>query len=139
MAYFAELMRKLADRPEFAVLYGPEELLVEAMAMGAHGGINGGSNLWPELYVGLYKAVLNHETERTGELQAIVAEISACVYSLSPEGSSYLRGMKCALSCLGYCRNVMAEPYVPYGPSETERIRATFRKLGLLDGKKVVV
>jgi hypothetical protein len=33
----------------------------------------------------------------------------------------------------------MAEPYEPYGPAETERIRATFRKLNLLDGKKRVI
>jgi dihydrodipicolinate synthase/N-acetylneuraminate lyase len=139
MTYFAELIRKLGDRPEFAVLCGPEELLAEAMAMGAHGGINGGSNLWPELYVELYRAALNHDRKRTGELQAIVAEISARVYNLGSDGSSYLRGMKCALSVLGYCRNIMAEPYEPYGPAETQRIRATFRKLGLLDGKKRVV
>jgi dihydrodipicolinate synthase/N-acetylneuraminate lyase len=138
MTYFAELIRKLAHRPDFAILCGPEELLAQAMAMGAHGGISGGSNLWPELYVELYRASLNRETERVRELHAMVAEIGS-VYNLSPDGSSYLRGMKCALSCLGYCRNVMAEPYEPYGPAETERIRATFRKLGLLDGKKRVI
>ncbi len=136
MSYFAELIRKLADRPDFAILCGPEELLGQAMSMGAHGGIAGGSNLWPELYVGLYGAALNRERERLKELQAIVAEIGSRVYNLSPEGSSYLRGMKCALSVLGCFRNVMAEPYEPYGPGDTERIRATFKKLGLLDGKK---
>jgi 4-hydroxy-tetrahydrodipicolinate synthase len=139
MTYFAELISKLADRPDFAILCGPEELLAQAMGMGAHGGISGGSNLWPELLVGLYKAALNRESERTAELQAMVTEIGANVYNLRPEGSSYLRGMKCALSVLGYCRNVMAEPYEPYGPVETENIRATFRKLGLLDGKTRLV
>ena len=138
MTYFAALIRTLADRPDFAILCGPEELLAQAMAMGAHGGISGGSNLWPELYVELYRATLNHDTERTGKLHAMVAEIGS-VYNLCPEGSSYLRGMKCALSVLGGCRNVMAEPYEPYGPAETEKIRATFRKLGLLDGKKRVI
>ena len=136
MVYFAELIRNLADRPDFAILCGPEELLAQAMAMGAHGGISGGSNLWPELLVALYQAASNGQTERTGELQAMVTEMGVSVYNLTPEGSSYLRGMKCALSVLGYCRNVMAEPYEPYGPAETEKIRATFRKLGLLDGKK---
>jgi 4-hydroxy-tetrahydrodipicolinate synthase len=139
MTYFAALIRKLADRPDFAILCGPEELLAQAMAMGAHGGISGGSNLWPELYVELYRASLNRETERVRELHAIVAEIGRSVYNLSPDGSSYLRGMKCALSVLDYCRNVMAEPYEPFGPAEAERIRATFRKLGLLDGKKRVI
>jgi 4-hydroxy-tetrahydrodipicolinate synthase len=139
LTYFAELIRKLADRPEFAILCGPEELLAQTMAMGAHGGISGGSNLWPELFVGLYKAALNRDTERIAELQAMVAEIGKNVYNLRPEGSSYLRGMKCALSVLGCCRNVMAEPYEPYGQDETEKIRATFRSLGLLDGETRVV
>jgi dihydrodipicolinate synthase/N-acetylneuraminate lyase len=138
MTYFAEVIRKLADRPDFAILCGPEESLAQAMAMGAHGGISGGSNLWPELFVALYQAALNQEKGRIAELQIIVAEIGS-VYNLTPEGSSYLRGMKCALSVLDYCRNVMAEPYEPFGPAETERIRATFRKLGLLDGKKRVI
>jgi dihydrodipicolinate synthase/N-acetylneuraminate lyase len=132
MTYFAELVGQLADRPDFAVLYGPEELLAEAIAMGAHGGICGGSNLWPELYVELAQAASNHETERVRELQAIVMEISNSVYHVSAEGSSYLRGMKCALSILGSCRNVMAEPYEPYGPAESERIRAGLTKAGLL-------
>jgi 4-hydroxy-tetrahydrodipicolinate synthase len=139
MTYFAELIRTLADRPDFAILCGPEELLAQAMAMGAHGGISGGSNLWPELFVALYRAALNRDTERIGRLQTMVAEIGSNVYNLRPEGSSYLRGMKCALSVLGCCRNIMAEPYEPYGPAETEQIRVTFRKLGLLDGEKRVV
>jgi len=139
MTYFADVIRKLSDRPDFAILCGPEELLAQAMAMGAHGGISGGSNLWPELYVELYRASLNRETERLRDLQGVVAEIGSKVYNLTQDGSSYLRGMKSALSCLDYCRNVMAEPYEPFGAAETEKIRATFRKLGLLDGKKVVV
>lgn len=132
MSYFAEPVRKLADHPEFAILYGPEELLARAIAMGAHGGICGGSNLWPELYVELAQAASNHDAERVRELQTTVMEISNSVYHVSTEGSSYLRGMKCALSILGCCRNVMAEPYEPYGPAESERIRAALMKVGLL-------
>jgi dihydrodipicolinate synthase/N-acetylneuraminate lyase len=131
MKYFAGLIQACADRPEFAILCGPEELLVEAMAIGAHGGIAGGSNLWPELYVDLYKAAVNHDAERLRELQAVVMAISKGVYHGGTDGSSYLRGMKTALSLLGYCRNIMAEPYEPFGPIETERIRATLRKAGL--------
>jgi hypothetical protein len=52
MTYFAELIRKLA----------------EAIAMGAHGWICGGSNLWPELYVSLAQAASNRDTERIREL-----------------------------------------------------------------------
>jgi hypothetical protein len=65
-------------------------------------------------------------------LQATVMEISNSVYHASAEGSAYLRGTKCALSILGYCRNMMAEPYEPYGPVESERIRAGLAKIGLM-------
>ncbi len=132
MDYFADLIRALADRPEFAILCGPEELLADAMAMGAHGGIAGGSNLSPELYIELYQAALRHDAARVIELQKIVDIISEGVYRGGPDGSSYLRGMKCALSILGYCGNIMAEPYQPYGTAATERIRATLTNAGLL-------
>ena len=65
-------------------------------------------NLKGNILVGLYQAASNRETGRTAELQAIVTEMGANVYNLKPERSSYLRGMKCALSVLGYCRNIMA-------------------------------
>lgn len=132
MSYFADLIHTLADRPEFAILCGPEELLADAMAMGAHGGIAGGSNLAPQLYVELYQAALRHDTARVMELQKTVDAISEGVYRGGTDGSSYLRGMKCALSILGYCRNIMAEPYQPYGTAAAERIRTALMYAGLL-------
>ncbi len=132
MNYFAELIRQLADRPEFTILCGPEERLAEAIAMGAHGGITGGSNLAPELYVDLYRSAVNGDTARVVELQRRVMTISKGVYHAGSEGSSYLRGMKCALSLLGSCRNVLAEPYEPFGPVETEVVRSALTEVGLL-------
>jgi 4-hydroxy-tetrahydrodipicolinate synthase len=132
MDYFAELIRRLADRPEFAVLCGPEERLAEAIAKGANGGIAGGSNLAPELFVELYRAATNRETQKVADIQTRVMTISSGVYNVRPDGSSYLRGMKCALSLLGSCRNIMAEPYEPLGPAETEAVRAALAEAGLL-------
>jgi len=132
MDYFAEVIRRLAGRPDFTILCGPEELLATSIGLGGHGGIAGGSNLSPELYVSLYEAAISHETERIRELQTIVMSISKGIYHAQPEGSAYLRGMKCALSLLGYCRNVMAEPYEPYGGEERESIRTTLADIGLL-------
>ncbi|MGH9664279.1 MAG: dihydrodipicolinate synthase family protein [Bryobacteraceae bacterium] len=132
MAYFAQVARVLAQRPDFTLLCGPEELLAESIALGGHGGIAGGSNLAPELYVGLYEAALNHETERIHQMQATILQISRRIYHVKPEGSSYLRGLKCALSLLGYGRNVMAEPYEAYGPAETAGVREALIEIGLL-------
>ena len=37
--------------PDTPILWGPEEILLEAMAAGASGGVNGGANMFPELFV----------------------------------------------------------------------------------------
>ena len=52
--YFAKVKSVMADRPDFALLVGVEEILAEMVARGAHGGVCGGANLYPRLYVDLY-------------------------------------------------------------------------------------
>ena len=47
------------ERPGFRVLVGPEELLGEAVLLGADGGVAGGANLFPRLFVALYEAARN--------------------------------------------------------------------------------
>jgi 4-hydroxy-tetrahydrodipicolinate synthase len=37
---------------------GPEELLVQALELGADGGVSGGANVWPQLFVQIYEATL---------------------------------------------------------------------------------
>jgi len=129
MEYFSELVSALAHRPDFTILCGPEELLLESIARGGHGGIAGGSNLFPEFYVALYRAAAAGGMRRTAELQAIVMEISDTIYHTAPDDSGYLRGMKCALSHLGRCANVMAEPYTPFGPEESAAVARAVKKI----------
>jgi dihydrodipicolinate synthase/N-acetylneuraminate lyase len=52
------------------VLVGPEELTAEAVLLGGHGGINGGANLHPKLYVQMYQAAAAQDLKRTRELHA---------------------------------------------------------------------
>jgi dihydrodipicolinate synthase/N-acetylneuraminate lyase len=123
------LVSILADRPDFAVLCGPEEMLAEAIQFGVHGGIAGGSNLSPRFYVELYRAAAAGDLEKVARMQAVVMEISTRIYHASPEGSAYLRGMKGALSCIGYCKNVLAEPYEPFGPDVMTEIETAVREI----------
>jgi 4-hydroxy-tetrahydrodipicolinate synthase len=131
MRYLAEVVALLRGRPDFSILCGPEELLVEAIHLGAHGGVAGGSNLWPELYVDLYRAASAGNRTDADCLQRTVLDISASIYHRRSEPSSYLRGLKCALSAMGYCRNVMTEPFAPFTGAEAEAVRAALRKCGL--------
>src|SRR5579863_2484668 len=53
-----DYFKKAADlakqhRPDWPVLIGPEEKLFDALQAGGHGGVSGGANLFPKLYVRL--------------------------------------------------------------------------------------
>src|SRR5439155_14346309 len=56
MIYFHHLLGLLPQRPDWTLLVGPEELLAEAVLAGGHGGMCGGANISPRLYVDLYEA-----------------------------------------------------------------------------------
>ena len=136
--YFARVQSLLADRPDFALLAGVEEILAEMVVRGAHGGVCGGANLYPRLYVDLFEAAARGDVERVRTLQSIVITISNGVYSAGEHESSYLRGLKCASSMLGFGNGLMAEPYFALREEEREGIRAALESVGLLNGSSNV-
>lgn len=127
--YFRRVHDAVRDRSDFAVLMGPEELLVEAMRIGAHGGVCGGSNVFPELFVKLYQAARDGRHAEIVRLQDLVVRFGRGVYTA---GDNYLRGLKCALSLAGLCSDVMAEPFQPVEPVERDQVRHALLDLGLL-------
>jgi len=58
-----------------------------------------------------------------------VLDLSAGIYSAGTYSSSYLKGLKCALSLLGVCGAAMTEPYTPFGEAERERVNAALNQL----------
>ncbi|WP_206082223.1 dihydrodipicolinate synthase family protein [Maribellus sediminis] len=109
--YFQSVMHAMRDRSDFSFFIGPEEMMAEAVMMGADGGVNGGANIFPKLYVDLYRAAAAGNSSRVQQLQAKVMQVSSTIYKVGKAESSFLRGMKCALSVLGLCHNVLAQPY----------------------------
>src|SRR5580704_4224688 len=103
LKYLEKTISLMRDRPGFSILTGPEEMLYEAMKRGAIGGVCGGSNLNPTLFVELYEAIFRGESKRAELLQAMVEESSDALYRVGFPGSSYLRGLKAALSLSGIC------------------------------------
>ena len=130
--YFAKVQVSMADRPDFALLVGVEEILAEMTGRGAHGGVCGGANLYPRLYVDLFEAAAKGDTERVRKLQAAVMTISNGVYRAGEPESSYLRGLKCAASMLGFGNGLMAEPYFALKDEERAGVRAALEEVGLL-------
>ena len=74
MSYFKDAVDLLKHRPDWTLLVGPEERLAETVLAGGHGGVNGGANLFPKLYVQLYQAARAGDTSRTEQLHAQVMQ-----------------------------------------------------------------
>lgn len=129
LLYFQRVIQVAAHRKDFSILMGPEELLLSAMLCGAHGGVNGGSNIFPQLYVALYQAAASGNTADAQALQQQVLEISAGIYNAGTYSSSYLKGLKTALHLLGICEPYLAEPYHGLEQADRDRIAANLEKL----------
>ena len=134
--YFQSVLYKMRQRPDFAMLVGPEEITGECVLLGAHGGINGGANMFPELYVGMYEAARAGNLERILHLQQFIMQISTTIYTVGKHGSSYLKGLKCALSLLGIIRDdFVAAPFYKFNQPERDKIRQALDALPIVNGK----
>ena len=111
MTYFHKVIRLLKDHPGKTVLIGPEEQLSEATLLGGNGGVSGGANLFPQLYVDVYEAAVRQDIQAVRHLHQRVMDVSTSLYSIGKHGSSTIKGIKCALSCMGLCNDDMAEPF----------------------------
>ena len=111
--YLAAVVAELSSRPEFTILTGPEELLISSMGLGAHGGVNGGANLFPELYVRLYEAIATGRREEAARLQQRVLELGQFLYTVGEAESGFLRGLKLGLELMGVCSSTMTPPFAP--------------------------
>lgn len=133
LVYFRK-MRHLAatTRPDWSFLVGPEELLGEVVLMGGHGGINGGANLHPTLYVDLYQAAKAGDLARTRELSAKVMALSEAIYQVGKHGSAIIKGLKCSLSIFGVCDDFMAAPFHRFHETEREIVRQRLGELGIV-------
>ncbi|MBI5395542.1 MAG: dihydrodipicolinate synthase family protein, partial [Verrucomicrobia bacterium] len=131
MIYFHRAVGLLKHRPDWTLLVGPEELLADAVIAGGHGGVNGGANVHPRLYVELFRAAQAGDTARVRELHAQVMRISDNLYRIGRHPSAIIKGIKCALSLLGVCDDFMAEPFHRFREPERSRVRETLSELKL--------
>lgn len=129
LQYLEKTVALLRDRPGFTVLIGPEEMLLECMKRGAIGGVCGGSNLNPSLFVDLYNAIVRGDQKSAGELQAKVEASSRALYRVGFPGGSYLRGIKAALSLAGLCGPEPAPPFAPFSDAEYAQVEKGYRSL----------
>jgi 4-hydroxy-tetrahydrodipicolinate synthase len=131
LIYFHKLRQMVKDRPNFSLLCGPEELLADTVLLGAQGGVCGGANFAPRLYVDLYEAAKRGDLPTVRRLHDRVTSLARKVYGLSRSAGS-IKGTKCALSLMGLCEDVMTEPLQRLGHAERARLAGYLRELELL-------
>jgi 4-hydroxy-tetrahydrodipicolinate synthase len=129
MIYFHQIIRLQKQRPEWSLLIGPEELLAESVLLGGHGGVCGGANLFPKLYVDLYEAALHRRFDEAASLHAQVMRISSSLYRIGRHGSAFVKAVKCALRETGICDDFMAEPFHRFREEERTRVRTCLEEL----------
>lgn len=140
LIYFQELLELRAGRPRWTLLIGPEELLGPAVLLGGEGGVCGGANVFPRLYVALYEAARAGEVARTQALQQQVLRVVRALYRIGRHPSAFLKGIKCAAACLGLCDDFMAEPFHRFREPDRalvrERLAALQSELGPLGASR---
>lgn len=132
MIYFHKILRLTQERPDWSLLVGPEELTAEAVLLGAHGGVNGGANIHPRLYVDLYNAAAAQDLARVRELHTQVIDLAGRIYTVGKHKSAIIKGIKCSLNLLGVCDDFMAEPFHSFREPERNQIREHLKSLNLL-------
>jgi 4-hydroxy-tetrahydrodipicolinate synthase len=131
MIRFHEYLDAMRDRPDFALFMGPEELLGEAVLYGGSGGVAGGANLHPKLFVAIYEAAKARDIDRLIELQHELFRLRR-LYFCGSYSSTFIKGVKCALSLKGICGDFMAEPFKAFRAPERRAVETYLREQGLL-------
>lgn len=132
MVYFHRLKQLFKNNPDFSLLTGPEELLAESVLLGGNGGVCGGANLFPHLYVQLYEYAKKGDAAKAMELHEKVMYISENIYRTGKYSSSIIKGIKCALSIKGICSDFMAEPFHHFDEKERKTVEKKLKELSFI-------
>lgn len=128
-AYFQSVMYEMSDHKDFSFFVGPEEMMAEMVLMGADGGINGGANLFPRLYVDLFNAASNGKIHEVRKLQKEVMQVITTIYKVDESGTGFLTGLKCSLSVLGICNDFLAPPFNSLGAEKRKKIAVAIENI----------
>ncbi len=107
---FHGLVKALADRPDFLLFQGKENLLLESLQLGASGFIVSLIHLAPAAFVGLYQAARAGNIGLAGEIQARIDAALVLIRGAidqRPESSTLFYMLNQALRQRGVCENLL--------------------------------
>jgi 2-dehydro-3-deoxy-D-pentonate aldolase len=128
LAYYERAVGLKKLRPDWSILIGPEALLPQSMQLRGNGGVAGGANVFPQLFVDCYNACVAKDTKRIDELSRVIQDWQR-VYDIGKYASRHIKATKCCLSLLGICDDFMAEPFHRFNPPERARVEQILQSI----------
>ncbi|UUO08848.1 dihydrodipicolinate synthase family protein [Blastopirellula sp. J2-11] len=128
--YFAKATRLKEQRPDWSILIGPEAMLPAAMRLGGDGGVNGGANILPRLFVECYDAIVARDDVKLAELHRRIVDFQR-IYDVGKYASKHIKATKCCLSLLNICDDFMADPFHSFHAPEREQIAQILQELDI--------
>jgi 2-dehydro-3-deoxy-D-pentonate aldolase len=123
-----------AERHDFSVLCGWEDLILPSLLAGADGSICAFANVAPELFVNLVRYARNGDLQRAAELhRRVLSLVTLGAYSDPP-----ISAIKLAMNILGVpISSAVRGPALPVPKEAHEKIEDVLRDVGLLTVREV--
>jgi 4-hydroxy-tetrahydrodipicolinate synthase len=128
MNYFKEICKLRKLRPDWSMFIGPEALLTVAMDLGGDGGVTGGANVFPRLFVDCYQAKIAEDIPKVTELNQLI-DCFQEVYTIGKYASKYIKATKCCLSILGICDDFMERPFNRFYPQHRAMVKDILNRM----------
>lgn len=133
LPYMLSLIEEFKDSPEFAIIAGTEVFLPETIKAGGHGAVAGGANLFPALFVELYEASVNDDSEKIEQLREKLLLIEEKIYNVGAYSSKYVKTIKCALSAMGICNDYVAMPFRKFNETKRQQIAHNLKEMDIME------
>ena len=130
LSYFQRAVGLKAVRPDWSIMIGPEALLPQAMNLGGDGGVSGGANVFPELFVGCYHACKDKDLSEIVRFKNNIDDFQR-VYDIGKYASRHIKATKCCLSLRGICDDFMADPFHRFKEPERAQVQAILHSLNI--------
>ena len=125
LGYYEQAIGLKKLRPDWSILLGPEALLAESLKLGGDGGVAGGANIFPSLFVQLYQAVRDSDPNWQ-VLQQRVERLQK-IYDVGKYASRFIKATKCGASLLGICDDFLADPFHRFHPEDRAKVEAILK------------
>jgi dihydrodipicolinate synthase/N-acetylneuraminate lyase len=118
----------------FSVLQGDENLLVESLGAGARGGVAGLSNVFPHLFVQLYR---NCRGKPTTETTGHWSDAARTAYSAYFVGPSLIASLKAVAAVQGVCSSRARRPFLPLNAAQEAKLKIILRQLARFESPEI--